>query len=166
MPSGAGHDAQMLARVCPTAMIFVPSANGLSHNIAEYTAPADLERGANVLLHVILARAGQNDELMKLTITAAIHARWGHRVDGLIHTHAWTLEATVEGDPDCDKVYPVDDLEYLLTATVEPWHGHYLTHEDVGAWKGLPAARVGPRADGRGDRPPRLRSSSTTSCPG
>jgi N-carbamoyl-L-amino-acid hydrolase len=57
MPSGAGHDAQMLARVCPTAMIFVPSANGLSHNIAEYTAPADLERGANVLLHVILDRA-------------------------------------------------------------------------------------------------------------
>ena len=38
MPSGAGHDAQMLARVCPTSMIFVPSVNGLSHNIAEYTA--------------------------------------------------------------------------------------------------------------------------------
>ena len=57
MPSGAGHDAQMLARVCPTAMIFVPSANGLSHNIAEYTAPADLGRGANVLLHVLLRAA-------------------------------------------------------------------------------------------------------------
>ncbi len=61
MPSGAGHDAQMLARVCPTAMIFVPSANGLSHNIAEFTAPADLERGANVLLRAILDRSGQND---------------------------------------------------------------------------------------------------------
>ena len=60
MPSGAGHDAQMLARVCPTSMIFVPSANGLSHNIAEYTAPEDLERGANVLLHVLLARARGN----------------------------------------------------------------------------------------------------------
>lgn len=59
MPSGAGHDAQMLARVCPTAMIFTPSAKGLSHNIAEYTAPADLERGANVLLHAILAKAGE-----------------------------------------------------------------------------------------------------------
>ncbi len=58
MPSGAGHDAQMLARVCPTAMIFTPSANGLSHNIAEYTAPADLERGANVLLRAILTKAG------------------------------------------------------------------------------------------------------------
>jgi len=74
---------------------------------------------------------------VKLTITAAIHARWGHRVDGLIHTHAWTLEATLEGDPACDKVFPVDDLEYVLTATVEPWHGHYLTNEDVGLWKGL-----------------------------
>ena len=57
MPSGAGHDAQMLARVCPTSMIFVPSANGLSHNLAEHTDPADVEAGANVLLHVILARA-------------------------------------------------------------------------------------------------------------
>lgn len=54
MPSGAGHDAQMLARVCPTGMIFVPSANGLSHNVAEHTDPADLEAGANVLLHSIL----------------------------------------------------------------------------------------------------------------
>ncbi len=50
MPSGAGHDAQMLARVCPTAMVFVPSVNGLSHNIAEYTEPADITAGANVLL--------------------------------------------------------------------------------------------------------------------
>jgi 6-pyruvoyl-tetrahydropterin synthase len=74
---------------------------------------------------------------MKLTISAAIHARWGHRVDELVHTHAWTVEATVEGDPDCRMVYPVDDLEYLLTAMVEPWHGYYLTHEDVGPWKGL-----------------------------
>jgi N-carbamoyl-L-amino-acid hydrolase len=57
MPSGAGHDAQMLARVCPTGMIFVPSVNGLSHNLAEYTHPADVEAGANVLLHVVLARA-------------------------------------------------------------------------------------------------------------
>jgi len=57
MPSGAGHDAQMLARVCPTGMIFVPSANGLSHNIAEFTATEDLERGANVLLAMILELA-------------------------------------------------------------------------------------------------------------
>jgi beta-ureidopropionase / N-carbamoyl-L-amino-acid hydrolase len=57
MPSGAGHDAQMLARVCPTSMIFVPSANGLSHNLAEHTDRADLERGANVLLRVVLAKA-------------------------------------------------------------------------------------------------------------
>lgn len=57
MPSGAGHDAQMLARVCPTSMIFVQSVNGLSHNIAEYTKPADVTAGANVLLQVVLAKA-------------------------------------------------------------------------------------------------------------
>ena len=61
MPSGAGHDAQMLARVCPTAMIFVPSADGVSHNIAEHTEPADLERGANLLFRLIVALAGQNE---------------------------------------------------------------------------------------------------------
>lgn len=61
IPSGAGHDAQMLARVCPTAMIFTPSKNGLSHNPAEYTSPADLEAGANVLLHTMLQLA-QGDE--------------------------------------------------------------------------------------------------------
>ena len=61
MPSGAGHDAQMMARVCPTAMIFVPSVDGLSHNIAEFTEADDLERGANVLLHIVLDRAGQNE---------------------------------------------------------------------------------------------------------
>src|SRR4029079_12292146 len=57
MPSGAGHDAQMLARVCPTSMVFVPSVDGLSHNIAEYTAPEHVEAGANVLLQVVLDRA-------------------------------------------------------------------------------------------------------------
>jgi N-carbamoyl-L-amino-acid hydrolase len=54
LPSGAGHDAQMMARLCPTGMIFVPSAKGLSHNVAEYTSPADLEAGAAVLLDALL----------------------------------------------------------------------------------------------------------------
>lgn len=54
MPSGAGHDAQMLARVCPTSMIFVPSVDGLSHNIAELTNADDIEAGGNVLLQTIL----------------------------------------------------------------------------------------------------------------
>jgi N-carbamoyl-L-amino-acid hydrolase len=54
LPSGAGHDAQMLARVCPTAMIFTQSQNGLSHNPAEYTSPDDLVAGANVLLATML----------------------------------------------------------------------------------------------------------------
>jgi N-carbamoyl-L-amino-acid hydrolase len=47
----------MLARVCPTAMIFVPSAGGISHNVKEFTSPADLEAGANVLLHTLLKLA-------------------------------------------------------------------------------------------------------------
>jgi len=58
LPSGAGHDAQMLARVCPTAMIFTPSVGGLSHNIAEFTERADLAAGADVLLKVMLDLAG------------------------------------------------------------------------------------------------------------
>lgn len=58
MPSGAGHDAQMFAPNCPTAMVFVPSAGGLSHNIAEHTDPADLTAGAEVLLDVALELLG------------------------------------------------------------------------------------------------------------
>lgn len=57
MPSGAGHDAQMLARVCPTAMIFTPSVGGISHNVTEHTEPSDLEAGANVMLHVMIKLA-------------------------------------------------------------------------------------------------------------
>jgi N-carbamoyl-L-amino-acid hydrolase len=61
MPSGAGHDAQMLARICPAAMIFTPSVGGLSHNIAEHTHPADVTAGANVLLQTLLTLATPRD---------------------------------------------------------------------------------------------------------
>ena len=57
MTSGAGHDAQMLARICPTAMVFVPSVKGISHNPAEHTAPEHLAAGADVLLHTLLELA-------------------------------------------------------------------------------------------------------------
>ena len=60
LPSGAGHDAQMLARICPTGMIFTQSHKGLSHNPAEHTDADLLELGANVLLATMLALA--NDE--------------------------------------------------------------------------------------------------------
>jgi N-carbamoyl-L-amino-acid hydrolase len=53
LPSGAGHDAQMLAAICPACMIFVPSVGGVSHNIEEYTSPDDLAAGANVLLRLV-----------------------------------------------------------------------------------------------------------------
>ncbi|MFA5868402.1 MAG: M20 family metallo-hydrolase [Candidatus Bathyarchaeia archaeon] len=58
LPSGAGHDAQFMHTACPTAMIFVPSVNGVSHSPDEYSESEDLERGANVLLGCALARAG------------------------------------------------------------------------------------------------------------
>ncbi len=51
--SGAGHDAQMMARICPAAMIFVPSRDGISHNPREFTPEADLVAGANVLLDLV-----------------------------------------------------------------------------------------------------------------
>jgi N-carbamoyl-L-amino-acid hydrolase len=49
--SGAGHDAQMMSRLCPTAMVFIPSIGGLSHNPAEFSTPDDIASGANVLLN-------------------------------------------------------------------------------------------------------------------
>jgi N-carbamoyl-L-amino-acid hydrolase len=57
MPSGAGHDAQMMQRLCPTAMIFVPSVAGLSHNVKEHTEAADLAAGAQVLMNLVLELA-------------------------------------------------------------------------------------------------------------
>lgn len=53
MTSGAGHDAQMVARIAPAAMIFVPSQGGISHNPREHTDDAQLVLGAQVLLDVV-----------------------------------------------------------------------------------------------------------------
>ena len=55
--SGAGHDAVYVARVAPTAMIFVPCENGISHNEVENAKPEDLAAGCNVLLTAMLERA-------------------------------------------------------------------------------------------------------------
>ncbi|MGB5372039.1 MAG: Zn-dependent hydrolase [Flavobacteriaceae bacterium] len=55
MPSGAGHDAQDMALIAPTGMIFVPSKGGISHSPKEYTSPNDMANGANVLLTTILS---------------------------------------------------------------------------------------------------------------
>jgi N-carbamoyl-L-amino-acid hydrolase len=57
LPSGAGHDAQMMARVCPASMIFVPSVGGLSHNVREETKAEHLQAGASVLLHAVMRLA-------------------------------------------------------------------------------------------------------------
>lgn len=55
--SGAGHDAVYVARVAPTAMIFIPCEGGISHNEIESATPQDLAAGCNVLLHAALSRA-------------------------------------------------------------------------------------------------------------
>jgi N-carbamoyl-L-amino-acid hydrolase len=52
--SGAGHDAAYIARIAPTAMIFVPCAGGLSHNEAEDASFDDCGAGAQVLLQAVL----------------------------------------------------------------------------------------------------------------
>lgn len=54
LPSGAGHDAQQMAKIAPTAMIFIPSRGGISHSPNEYTSPEDVVHGANTLLQTVL----------------------------------------------------------------------------------------------------------------
>jgi beta-ureidopropionase / N-carbamoyl-L-amino-acid hydrolase len=55
MPSGAGHDAQEIARIGPVGMIFIPSIGGISHSPKEFSRPQDIENGANLLLQTVLA---------------------------------------------------------------------------------------------------------------
>ena len=54
LPSGAGHDAQEMARLGPVGMIFIPSVDGISHSPREFSRPEDIANGANVLLHTLL----------------------------------------------------------------------------------------------------------------
>jgi N-carbamoyl-L-amino-acid hydrolase len=58
MPSGAGHDAQDLAKIAPIGMIFVPSVGGISHSPREFTSAQDMANGASVLLRTVLAVDG------------------------------------------------------------------------------------------------------------
>jgi N-carbamoyl-L-amino-acid hydrolase len=55
--SGAGHDGQSFAGICPMGMIFVPSVNGTSHSPHEFTKWEDCVNGANVLLQTVLSLA-------------------------------------------------------------------------------------------------------------
>ncbi len=59
MMSGAGHDAVYVSRVAPTAMIFVPCRDGISHNEAEYATPEHCAAGAQVLCDAIVERASR-----------------------------------------------------------------------------------------------------------
>lgn len=53
MISFAGHDARQMARLCPSAMIFIPCRDGISHDENEWTEPAHVAAGAQVLLDVV-----------------------------------------------------------------------------------------------------------------
>jgi allantoate deiminase len=59
LPSGAGHDAQAMARRFPSAMLFVRSVGGISHNPAEFTGDADLGLAVTALLNAVLALAAR-----------------------------------------------------------------------------------------------------------
>ncbi len=59
MPSGAGHDAMHIAKLCPTGMIFVPCERGISHNEIENATPSDLAAGTRVLVEVLEALANR-----------------------------------------------------------------------------------------------------------
>ncbi len=54
LPSGAGHDAQELADLCPIGMVFIPSRDGISHSPREFSNAEDIANGANVLLHTLV----------------------------------------------------------------------------------------------------------------
>ena len=61
--SGAGHDARQMSYFCPSGMIFVPSCNGISHNVSEFTNQRDIFSGAQVLCATLLEFANSENQL-------------------------------------------------------------------------------------------------------
>ena len=61
MPSGAGHDAQTMQAFCPSGLIFVPSRNGVSHAPQEWTEWTDIEKGAQLMLDMIVRLITEKD---------------------------------------------------------------------------------------------------------
>jgi N-carbamoyl-L-amino-acid hydrolase len=58
MIAAAGHDSVLIAPLCPSAMLFVPSVGGITHNPREYSAKEQIAHGAEVLLDAVMALAG------------------------------------------------------------------------------------------------------------
>jgi allantoate deiminase len=63
MYSGAGHDAQIIAPICPSLMVFVPSRGGISHSPEEYTKPEDLAAGILILVDLLYCLAYKGERL-------------------------------------------------------------------------------------------------------
>ncbi len=64
MNSGAGHDAMILARQLPAALVFVPNRDGISHRSQEWTSQDELAAGADVLLNLVLELDKISDDLL------------------------------------------------------------------------------------------------------
>ncbi|GGL59538.1 allantoate deiminase [Sporolactobacillus putidus] len=62
MVSGAGHDSQIFGAFCPTALMFVPSHQGISHSPSEYTKPEDLETGVQMLMKILYRLAYEEEQ--------------------------------------------------------------------------------------------------------
>jgi beta-ureidopropionase / N-carbamoyl-L-amino-acid hydrolase len=67
LPSGAGHDAQNVARFAPIGMIFIPSRGGISRSPLEYTAPEEVANGAEVLYRAVLRLDSELDHDKRIT---------------------------------------------------------------------------------------------------
>ena len=63
MMSRGFHDANNIATIAPTGMLFIPCKDGISHSVEEFVSEKDIEKGANVLLHTVLNLAQQEDAL-------------------------------------------------------------------------------------------------------
>lgn len=74
MPSGAGHDAQMLAARCPAGMVFIPSVGGISHNVREFSTAEQIEAGLRVLERVVMTLSGLSGVRTVISNDARYHA--------------------------------------------------------------------------------------------
>ncbi len=75
LPSGAGHDAMQMAKLCPSAMLLVPSRGGISHNRDEWTDPDDIVAGSQILLDAALELAGTTTPLPREADASAERGR-------------------------------------------------------------------------------------------
>ena len=124
MPSGAGHDAQRIAEVMPSAMLFVPSINGLSHNFDEDTAESDLILGAQVY----------TDAAAKMLLAAH---------DQRVSAGGWKRRVAAH-DPWRPRPQPVSATNMILSPAASVSNHSELIREDSSILAAVEAALVVP----------------------